>query len=225
MAMENSKRWHFLRDAWRLAKPYWVCEEKWRAWGLLAAVIALNLASVYATVRINFWRNDFYNTLQQFDESGFFRQIGLFTLLASGWIIVNVFQTYLQQMLQIRWRRWLTRQYLRDWFEGKAYYRLQLEGSETDNPDQRIAEDLNRFTDGSLNLTLGVLNAVVTLLSFLGILWALSGPVSISLGSFGPIAVPGYLLWCALIYAVVGTWITFKIGRPLVLLNFQQQRY
>jgi|SRR5579862_8737938 len=223
--MENSKRWHFLRDAWRLAKPYWVCEDKWRAWGLLAAVVALNLGSVYINVRINFWRNDFYNALQNLDEHAFFMQLGVFTLLAFGGIVVAVYQTYLQQMLQIRWRRWLTRQYLRDWLDSKSYYRLQLEGSETDNPDQRIAEDLNRFTDVSLSLTLGLMNSVVTLLSFLEILWVLSGPLTIPLGSAGAIPVPGYMVWFALLYAIAGTWITFRIGRPLIALNFQQQRY
>lgn len=223
--MGNSKRWSFLRDAWRLAKPYWFSDEKQWAWGLLAAVIALNLSSVYINVRLNYWRNDFYNTLQQLDEHGFFVQLGIFTLLAAAWIGVVVYQTYLQQMLQIRWRRWLTRQYLGDWLAGKAYYRLQLEGNETDNPDQRIADDLNRFTDGSLGLSLGLLNSVVTLFSFLSILWTLSGPLTIPLGSTGAITVPGYLVWCALIYAVVGTLITFKIGRPLVALNFAQQRY
>ena len=223
--MENSKRWGFLRDAWRLAKPYWVSEDKKWAWGLLAAVIALNLGSVYINVRLNFWRNDFYNTLQELDEHAFFVQLGIFTLLAAAWIGVVVYQTYLQQMLQIRWRRWLTRQYLGDWLEGKAYYRLQLEGNETDNPDQRIADDLNRFTDGSLSLSLGLLNSVVTLFSFLGILWSLSGSFTIPLGTLGSIEVPGYMVWFALLYAVAGTWITFKVGRPLVALNFMQQRY
>jgi len=223
--MENSKRWGFLRDAWRLAKPYWFSDDKVWAWGLLAAVVALNLGSVYLNVRINFWRNDFYNAIQNYDEHGFFVEIGIFTLLASASIIVSVYQIYLQQMLQIRWRRWLTRQYLSDWFEGKAYYRLQLEGSETDNPDQRIQEDLNRFTDTSLSLSLGLMNSVVTLFSFLTILWSLSGPITISLGSSGSIAVPAYLVWSAVVYAVIGTWITFKIGRPLVALNFQQQRF
>jgi putative ATP-binding cassette transporter len=223
--MENSKRWGFLRDAWRLAKPYWFSDDKVWAWGLLATVIALNLGAVYLNVRLNYWRNDFYNTFQEYDEHGFFVELGIFTILASISIAIGVYQTYLQQMLQIRWRRWLTRQYLGDWFEGKAYYRLQLEGSETDNPDQRIAEDLNRFTDTSLSLTLGLLSSVVTLFSFLTILWSLSGSITIPLGGFGAIAVPAYLVWCAVIYAVIGTWITVKVGRPLVALNFAQQRY
>jgi vitamin B12/bleomycin/antimicrobial peptide transport system ATP-binding/permease protein len=223
--MENSRGWGFLRDAWRLAKPYWVSDDKRWAWGLLAAVIILNLGSVYINVRLNFWRNDFYNTLQNLDEHGFFIQLGIFALLAASWIGVVVYQIYLQQMLQIRWRRWLTRRYLGDWLDGKAYYRLQLQGNETDNPDQRIAEDLNRFTDASLALTLGLMNSVVTLFSFLGILWVLSGPMTLPLGRYGSIAVPGYMVWFALLYAAFGTWMTFKIGRPLVALNFQQQRY
>src|SRR5579862_3537450 len=204
--MNNSKRWGFLRDAWRLAKPYWVSDDKMWAWGLLAAVVALNLGSVYLSVRLNYWRNDFYNTVQEYDEHGFFVQLAIFALLASSSIVIGVYQTYLQQMLQIRWRRWLTRQYLTDWLEGKAYYRLQLEGSETDNPDQRIQEDLNRFTDTSLGLSLGLLNSVVTLFSFLTILWSLSGAITIPLGNYGVLAVPAYLVWCALIYAMLGTW-------------------
>ncbi len=222
---KNSKRGEFLRDAWRLAKPYWFSDERRWAWGLLAAVIALNLASVFINVRLNIWRNAFYDTLQNLDEHGFFVQLGIFALLASAWIAVIVYQLYLQQMLQIRWRRWLTRRYLGEWLDGKAYYRLQLEGGETDNPDQRISEDLNRFTDASLGLSLGLLNAAVTLVSFLGILWVLSGPLTIPLGRYGSMVVPGYMVWFALLYAIGGTWLTFKIGRPLVALNFMQQRF
>ena len=225
--MASDKKPHrldFLRDAWRLAKPYFVSDDKKWAWGLLAAVVGLNLLLVFINVRINFWNNDFYNTLQNLDEHGFFVELGIFAYLAVAYIVTGVYATYLQQMLQIRWRRWLTRQYLHDWLEGKAYYRLQLTGNATDNPDQRIAEDLNRFTDTSLSLTLGLLNSVVTLFSFLGILWELSGPLSIPLGGF-TLSIPGYMVWFALIYAIVGTFGTIKIGRPLIALNFAQQRY
>ena len=221
---QNSHRLDFLRDAWRLAKPYFVSDDKKWAWGLLAAVIALNLFSVFLNVRFNFWRNDFFNTFQNMDEAGFFKQLGIFTILAVLFITTGVYSTYLQQMLQIRWRRWLTRRYLQDWLEGKAYYRLQLTGSATDNPDQRIQEDLNRFTDTSLTLTLGLLNSVVTLFSFVGILWALSGPLTVPLGSMW-ITIPAYMVWFALLYAIFGTYGTIRIGRPLVALNFAQQRY
>jgi vitamin B12/bleomycin/antimicrobial peptide transport system ATP-binding/permease protein len=225
---ENTRRLDFLREVWRLAKPYFVSEDRKAAWILLAAVVGLNLFSVYLSVRFNFWRNDFYNTLQQYDVHGFWVQIGIFTLLAAIAIVTGVYETYLQQMLQIRWRRWLTHRYLGHWLEDKTYYRLQLASGTTDNPDQRISQDIDLFTSVTLALTVGgtgFLNSVVTLFSFLTILWSLSGSLAVPLGGFGNIVIPGYLFWFALVYAIGGTWITFKIGRPLVTLNFAQQRY
>src|ERR1700751_3786572 len=138
--MDSAKQ-NMVRDAWRIAKSYWVSEEKRSAWGLLVAVVALNLGNVYISVRINEWNNAFYNALQKFDGGGFFRQLALFGVLASLYIVMVVYALYLNQMLQIRWRRWLTRRYLDAWLANRAYYQLQL-GSTTDNPDQRIAEDL-----------------------------------------------------------------------------------
>jgi len=217
---QKPHRLDFVRDAWRLAKPYFVSEDRKWALGLLVAVIALNLLLVGLNVRFNFWRNDFYNAVQNYDEPDFWKQLGIFTGLAVAFIATAVYATYLQQMLQIRWRRWLTKQYLQDWLDSKAFYRLQLTGAATDNPDQRIQEDLNRFTDISLTLTLGLLNSIVTLLSFVTILWTLSGPITL-LG----ITIPGYMVWFALFYAILGTFVTMKIGRPLIALNFMQQRY
>ena len=217
-----------LRDAWRLTKPYWSSEEKWMAWALLVTVIALNLATVYLSVRFNYWQNDFYNALQQYDLGTFVTQALVFSGLATLWVLCSVYQVYCMQMLQIRWRRWLTRRYLDAWLDERAYYRLQLTGDGTDNPDQRIADDLNRFTGATLSLSIGpggLLNSVVTLVSFLAILWSLSGSLSVPLGAWGAIQIPGYLLWFALLYAIGGTWLTVKIGRPLVGLNFQQQRF
>ncbi len=134
-----------VRDAWRLTKPYWTSEEKWSAWGLLLAVVVLNLGNVYISVRINTWNNAFYNALQSFNSGEFFHQLGIFSILAAFYIVFAVYAVYLNQMLQIRWRRWLTRRYLGAWLGDRAFYQLQL-GSTTDNPDQRIAEDLNQFT-------------------------------------------------------------------------------
>ncbi|HET7593842.1 MAG TPA: ABC transporter ATP-binding protein/permease [Stellaceae bacterium] len=217
-----------LRDAWRLAKPYWQSDDKRWAWSLLIVVVTLNLGLVYINVRLNEWRNDFYNALQNYDEKAFFYQLLIFSALAAAYIICAVYQIYLQQMLQIRWRRWLTRRYLDGWLGERAYYRLQLAGDGTDNPDQRISEDVDRFTRYSLALSIGgggFLNAGVTLVSFVAILWSLSGPLTVPLGSWGSIAIPGYMVWFAILYAVGGTWLTVKIGRPLVRLNFDQQRY
>jgi vitamin B12/bleomycin/antimicrobial peptide transport system ATP-binding/permease protein len=220
--MDGSRR-NAVRDAWRLSKPYWVSEEKWSARGLLLAVVALNLGNVYISVRINEWNNAFYNALQKLDAGEFFRQLGVFCLLAAVFIVMAVYALYLSQMLQIRWRRWLTRRYLGAWLADRAYYQLELQ-SATDNPDQRISEDLNQFTSYVLTLSLGLLTSVVSLVSFLVILWGLSGPANIPFGPWGTLHIPAYLVWVALLYAGAGTWLTMKIGRPLVPLNFDQQR-
>ena len=213
-----------LRAAWRLTWPYWSSEHKWSAGGLLTVVVALNLGNVYVSVLLNKWNNTFYNALQELNSAVFFRQIGIFCLLAAISIVLSVYAVYLQQMLQIRWRRWLTNRYLGGWLADQAYYRLQLQGNPTDNPDQRISEDLNSFTAYVLSLSLGLLTSVVSFFSFLFILWGLSGPAAIPLGSWGSISIPAYLVWAALLYAGVGSWLTVKIGQPLISLNFAQQR-
>jgi putative ATP-binding cassette transporter len=215
----------FLRQAWALAWPYWRSEEKWSAIGLLAAVIALNLITVWLNVRFNYWNNDFYNALQQYEWPEFWRQFAIFGVLALAFIVVGVYSSYLRGILHIRWRRWLTERFLRDWLEDQAYYRMQLNQAATDNPDQRISDDLNRFASISLALSLGLLSSFVTLVSFLSILWTLSGALTIPLGGGASIAIPGYMVIAALIYAVAGTMLTRWIGYPLIRLNFDQQRY
>jgi putative ATP-binding cassette transporter len=213
----------FWRDTWSLVKPYWRSEEKVSAWLLLGAVVGLTLAMVYMSVLFNEWYNLFYNALQEKNIEEFWKQILRFCVLAAIYIFMAVYAFYLNQMLQIKWRRWMTDKYLKEWLADRIYYRMQLTGTPADNPDQRIAEDLKLFVDDTLNLSLGLLNALVTLVSFVGILWALSGPLTIPVA--GGIVIPGYMVWAALAYAVVGTWITHRIGRPLIGLNFNQQRY
>jgi vitamin B12/bleomycin/antimicrobial peptide transport system ATP-binding/permease protein len=192
--------------------------------GLLLAVIALNLGNVYISVRINAWNNAFYNALQAFNSGELLRRLGIFSMLVGFAIAMSVYGLYLNQMLQIRWRRWMTCRYLDAWLADRAYYQLQLGGG-TDNPDQRISEDLNQFTAYVLSLSLGLLTSVVSLVSFLVILWGLSGSVDIPLGKWETLHTPAYLVWAALLYAGVGTWLTVKIGRPLVPLNFVRQRF
>jgi putative ATP-binding cassette transporter len=215
----------FLRQAWDLAWPYWKSDEKWSAIGLLAAVIALNLITVWLNVRFNYWNNDFYNALQQYDWREFWRQFAIFGVIALAFIVVGVYSSYLRGILHIRWRRWLTERFLHDWLEDQAYYRMQLNQATTDNPDQRISDDLNRFASITLTLSLGLLSSVVTLVSFLSILWTLSGALTIPLGGGASIDIPGYMVFAALIYAVAGTMLTRWIGYPLIRLNFDQQRY
>ncbi|PYN83345.1 MAG: ABC transporter ATP-binding protein [Candidatus Rokuibacteriota bacterium] len=213
-----------LRDAWTIARPYWGSEDRGAALGLLLVVVVLNLGIVYINVLLNQWNNTFYNALQDKDYAIFVHQVVRFSVLAGAYMVVAVYQLYLNQMLQIRWRRWLTDRYLRAWLTDSAYYRMQLGAGETDNPDQRIAEDVRLFITGTLALAIGGMRAVVTLVSFVVILWQLSGPLAIHLGG-STITVPGYMVWAALVYAIVGTWLTDRIGRPLVRLSFDQQRY
>ena len=214
----------FVADLWALTKPYWFSDDRWAARGLLAVVVALNLGTVYVNVLFNRWNNDFYNALQNMDEAAFIQQLWKFSWIAAAFIVIAVYQLYLNQMLQIRWRRWLTRSYLADWIGGRTYYRLQLTDRGTDNPDQRIADDLAQFCDRTLNLTLGLMSAVVTLISFVTILWTLSGTLSFALGG-RQIDIPGYMVWVAIIYAIAGTLLAHRIGRPLIGLNFNQQKF
>jgi putative ATP-binding cassette transporter len=213
----------FLRDLWQLARPYWFSEEKGMARLLLVAVVGLNLALVGMDVAFNRWQNAFYNSLQDRNQGAFFDLMWTFCGLATAYIVLAVYQLYLNQMLQIRWRRWMTAQYVDRWLGDRAYYRMQLTDRGTDNPDQRIADDLRLFVEMTLSLTLGLLSAVVRLGSFIGILWVLSGPLAITL-SGAEVNVPGYLVWVALAYAVVGTWLAHLIGRPLMRLQYQRQR-
>jgi len=211
-----------VRDAWSIARTYWSSEEKWLAWDLLFGIVALNLGTVCISVEINAWNRRFYNALQAFDRGEIFRQLGLFLILGSLGIALSVCAFYLQQMLQIRWRWWLTRRYLGAWLANRAYYQLQLKNG-VDNPDQRIAEDINQFTNYVLTLSLGVLTSLVTLGSFLSVLWNLSGPADISLVGWGVVHIPGYLVWAALLYAGVGTWLTVKVGGAARAIEFRRR--
>ena len=215
--MEKQK---FLRAFWQLAKPYWVSEQRGKGIALLVAVVALTLGNVWVSVEITNWYNDFYNVIQEKKQEDFFPLLGMFALLAFGGITIAVYKLYLVQMLEIEWRTWLTNAYLRVWLSDRAYYRMQLLDRSTDNPDQRIAEDLRLFVSISLRLALGLLIAITTLVAFVALLWRISGPLEI-----GGITIPGYMVWFALLYAIAGTWLTHAVGRPLIGLEFGQQRY
>jgi vitamin B12/bleomycin/antimicrobial peptide transport system ATP-binding/permease protein len=209
---------------WRIAAPYFRSEDKFAGRMLLAAVIAIELMTVGINVLLNEWNNRFYNALQAKDWDGFVREMGIFCLLATAYISLAVYQLYLNQWLQIRWRNWLTRHYLGEWLDNANHYRMQLQGDAADNPDQRIADDVKMFVEQTLTICVGFLSAAVTLGSFVVILWGLSAEAPLTL--FGrEFPIPGYLVWGAVIYAVFGTALTHWIGSPLVMLAFQQQRF
>lgn len=223
LRMERFNR-EFFRGAWQIAAPYWKSEERGSAYGLLAIVVGLSLGLVYLNVLITEWYNGFYDALQHYNETAFWSAMLRFSWLAGLYIAGSVYQMYLSEMLQIRWRRWMTHSYLKDWLSDRTYYRMQILGDGTDNPDQRIADDISAFIRGTLKLSLGLLSSVVTIASFITMLWVLSNRLTIPID--GHIwNIPGYLVWAALLYSVAGTWLMLKLGRPLIGLSFNQQRF
>lgn len=225
-----------LRQGWGLAKPYFASEEKWPALGLLVSIVLLNLLLTELNVEFTYWQRDFYNALQDKKFSDFvtllfaFRIDPQFPYLIIGFveyagifIVIAVYALYLNQMLQIRWRQWLTRDFTNRWLSDHAFYNISLAKTGAvgiDNPDQRIANDLAEFTSNSLSLALDLMSNIVTLISFVTVLFFISGSITL----FG-ITIPGYMLWLAILYSIFGTWITHKIGKPLLNLSFQQQVY
>jgi len=228
----------FFSDLWYLASPYFRSEQRWSARLLLGVIIGAGFLLVGMSVLLNLWQGAFFNALQSKDEvsytnllltwqpaeeGGFLGIIPGFTGLAFIFIIISIFRRYLRQWLQIRWRAWLTGRFQTDWLSNRAYYRIQLSGEHagigTDNPDQRISDDVNSFVESTLVLGLDFISKIASIFSFMSILWVLSGPAVL----FG-VTIPGYMVWVALIYAIVGTTLTHFVGHPLVWLNFTQQR-
>lgn len=211
-----------LRATWQLLKPYWLSEDRKAGLGLLALVIALNLGLVAANVWLTDWNRLFYNALEARDFAAFKLQLAHFCAIAAVFIVIAIMKQFYTMMLEIRWRTWLTDRWLHRWTSGQAYYRVE-QSHGTDNPDQRLADDLRTLASTSLTLSLGLLNSVVTLLSFVTLLWTISGPLVFAL-SGRTIAIPGYMVWFAVLYAVAGSWLTHRIGKPLIGLSFRQEQ-
>lgn len=214
----------FFRDVWYLTKSYWQSEEKKKAFFLLGCIIVLTLGVVYMLVLLNQWNNSFYSTLQNYDAKKIFDELIHFSWLAAIYILLAVYSYYLQQTLILNWRRWLTTRFIDIWLQNKTYYNLQMFGKDTDNPDQRISEDVRQFVEMTLSFGIGILKAFCTFASFVVILYNLSGSLSFTfMGKTWTIN--GYMLWASLLYSVIGTYITHIVGRKLVKINFIQQKY
>jgi putative ATP-binding cassette transporter len=228
----------FLAKLWKLAAPYWWAEdksevrflgfsvlvrEKWIARGLLALIVGLAVFIVYMSKLLNDWNARFYNALQEKDQAAFVAELWYWTWLVAILIVVAVYRLWLRQLLTIRWRRWLTESYFGDWLSDRTYYRMELVSHGADNPEQRIEQDVNFFTQQTLTIVLGLLSEVMTLVTFTVVLWQLSGAYVLPI--FGGIQIPGYMMWVAIIYSAIGSWLTYKIGRPLVQVNFNLERY
>ena len=214
----------FFMDVWYLTKSYWQSEEKKKAFWLLTCIIALTCGVVFMLVQLNTWNNSFYSALQNYDAEKISSELIHFSWLAAIYIILAVYSYYLQQTLILHWRRWLTTRFIDIWLQNKTYYNLQMFGKDTDNPDQRISEDVRQFVEMTLGFAIGILKSLCTFISFVFILYQLSGPLSFSfMGKTWTIH--GYMLWASLLYSILGTYITHVVGRKLVKLNFIQQRY
>jgi len=215
---------HFFGQLWRLTRLYWVSSDRWIGRALLGGAVALELGAVYGNVLLSKVQRRLFDALQDKSSSGFVEALAVFVGLALVFVLVSAYRIYLRQQLEIRWRRWLTDHYLEQWMGSQAYYRMELHEKHTDNPDQRIQEDIKSYVASALGLSLSLLSAVATILSFAGILWTLSGSWMIHLGGYD-FRIPGFMMWVAIAYAGLASWLSHRVGRPLVPINFDQQRY
>jgi putative ATP-binding cassette transporter len=225
----------FLRGTWHLSKPYfWQSEERWSALLLLGSILGLRFMLVGMSVIFSYWNRDWFNSIQEKDWDEFIQLLFWYRRTDKGfmpgfcevafvYILVAIYFTYLSQWLQIRWRRWMTGRFLDEWLADRAYYRIAMTQDPlqigTDNPDQRISEDVREFVENAITLGVSFVANIVSLFSFIGILWGLSGETS-----FFGVSIPGYMVWIALAYAILGTWLTHQVGKPLAALRFLQQR-
>ena len=220
-----------VRRVWALTQPYFLSEQKYQAWLLLAAIVALNLGTVYLTVLLNDWRRVFYDALQERNAPVFWEQLWRFLYLALAFVVASIYTFYLTQLLGLRWRAWMTQRYLDQWLSHNNFYRLELGRFRStsgatppqDNPDQRIQEDIEQFTTTTVGLSMGLLNSAVTLFSFVGILWGLSGEFAFTMAG-ASYMVPGFMVWVTLVYCLSGSVVTHYLGRPQIAINFRQQQ-
>lgn len=215
---------NFFKNVWLLTRSYWQSEEKYKAITLLVVIIGLSLGQVYALVALNKWYQIFYSALQEYNNDVIIQSVKDFCVIAGAYITISVLAYYLQSVLQIRWRIWMTKKYLVDWLDERTYYLLQVFEQETDNPDQRISDDIRLFVENTLSLVIDFIKNVVLLISFIGILWSLSGDLDLNFIGIN-FVIPKYMVWATIIYALIGTYLTDKLGRILSKLNFVQQKY
>ena len=216
----------FFKQIWWLSKGFWTSEKQWQALLLAAVIIGIQITYVSIMVYYNSWQKDFYNSIQAVDTGLFFYYLKFWPMYMAVFIFFDVNRTYLKQKLEIMWRTWLTDDYVSRWLSNKTYYMMKIKEYESrndvDNPDQRIAEDVKLFVSYIISLTLGVTNAIMKLTSFGAILWSLSGIWTVHVVG-KTVDIPGYMLWIALLYAGLGSWLTLRVGKPLIRLNYHQQ--
>ena len=218
------KKWFFVKTFWKLFKGYWCSEEKWKARGLFIIVILMNIAIVAIEVKLVYWNNNFFGILEKRCFESFWPSVKDFLILIAAFALIATYLAYLIRFLHIKWRTWMTNQFIDNWMKDQAYYRIQVSGRHTDNQDQRICEDIDEFTDITIQFLSGITRMIASLIAFTAVLWELSGVLTLSLGeSF--VNISGYMVWSCLIYTIIGSFLAHIIGRKLISLNFDQQRY
>ena len=210
----------FCRNLWTLLIPYWKSEERWVSGALIGGVLGLSIGGIYLSVLMNDWQRLFYNSFQNVDYAEFIHQLIRYFFLSVISMLVNTYRSYFRQIVEIRWRRWLSKRYSDSWLKEQAYYRMRFAAVAADNPDQRIAEDLKKFPIQTISIIFGFIQAMGSLGAFAAILWDLS-----SIYKFGEVQIPGFILWVVLLYSIAGTWLTHLIGKPLIRFDREQQQY
>lgn len=213
----------FFAQVWSLTAPYWRSEEKRSAWVLILLVVALNYFIVEVAVLYSNWNRDFFNLMQNKEWHNFWAMLGQFVMIMGVYTLIDLAEEYLRRTLRIRWRRWLTNAFMQQWLGGKRLYPHQLSYPDSDNPDQRISQDIKDFCDKTLEMSLGLLRNVTSLFSFVVILWNLSGSFTFEFAG-SEWVIQGYMVWVAIVYSIVGTWLTHKIAKKLIPLNFEQEK-
>ncbi len=208
-----------------LILPFWKSEQKLKAWSMLLIVLICNILVVYAYVELNKLNGHMYNALENKDLQAFLKQIYKFTLMVSAVIIIMNINSYFNSILGFTWRKWLTDNLTQKWMKNSNFYRIMNLTYPAENPDQRISQDLNSFANETLGFFMELFSQSLSLVSFSILLWNLSGSFNLNKISDSNFEIHGYLFWTALLYCVIGTYVTIKIGKPLIALDYTQEKF
>lgn len=209
--------------AWKLMRAYWASADRWRAWGLVLLIAIVEVLKIYAMVWQNAWHARFYDTLISRNQPAFWTQCLTFLVMMSVIATLIASSSYLKTMLRVRWRSHLTDSYVRRWLRNQKFYTIERTKA-IDNPDQRIAEDLDLAVFHTISLVVGVLSTFGSLGTFAVLLWQQSGAISFSFVGLD-ITIPGYMLWLAVLFAILGSVVTHYTGRTLTGVTALQQRF
>lgn len=223
--MKKQKFSQVLKRIWKMTAPYWTkSDEKWSSLALLAVNVAVMVLTTFATRRMVIWNKDWMNAFNNRDAQMWVQQIWVFLLVGAALVFTTTFNTYITAWINVRWKRWMTARYLKLWMDGGNHYRMQLTGSETDNPDQRISEDISGFITSTWTYTFSFVQNLLTLGTYLVMLWELSNSIPLIFGNHD-YSFPGYFIVIALVWSAITTLITHLVGKPLSRLTYNQQMY